>query len=176
MWWSREAQPQRHAWSDDPPVRLVEQTVPAKDPAGTALACDGRDGPTAHHMLWRFVQGRPVRLVTCTFRAWLATDFTAQGTRALVLIGDHASWHVRQTVRAWSKAHKRQAKHQGSGRFRVGRLPSTRPWLHPIEPKWVPGKRAVVEPARVRSMTERMPRVCAHYQCELTDPIAPPDC
>ena len=32
VWWSREAQPHMHAWSDDTPVRLVEQTVPAKDP------------------------------------------------------------------------------------------------------------------------------------------------
>jgi len=34
VWWSREAQPHMHAWSDDKPVRLVEKTVPAKDPEG----------------------------------------------------------------------------------------------------------------------------------------------
>jgi len=51
----------------------------------------------------------------------------------------------------------------------VCRLPSTRPWLNPIEPTWVHGKRAVVEPARVRSMTDLMPRVCASDQGELTE-------
>jgi hypothetical protein len=51
VWWSREAQPQMHAWSDDKPVRLVEKAVPAKDPEGKAVACDGLYVPTAHHML-----------------------------------------------------------------------------------------------------------------------------
>ena len=55
-------------------------------------------------------------------------------------------------------------------------LPVKSPWLNPIEAKWVHGKRAVVEPARVLSMAELMQRVCAYYQCELTDPIAQPDC
>ena len=39
VWWSREAQPQMQAWSDAKPMRLVEQTVPAQDPAGKAIAC-----------------------------------------------------------------------------------------------------------------------------------------
>jgi hypothetical protein len=41
VWWSRAAQPALHAWSADTPVRLVEKTVPAKDPGGKAVACDG---------------------------------------------------------------------------------------------------------------------------------------
>jgi len=32
-------------------------------------------------------------------------------------------------------------------------------------------KEAVVEPARVLSMTDLMQRVCAYYECELTDPL-----
>ena len=91
VWWSRAAQPALHAWSDDKPVRLVEKTVPAKDPGGKAVACYGLYVPTAHQMLLRFVQGRPVSGVTCAFLAWLATYFTAQGKRALVLIWDNAS-------------------------------------------------------------------------------------
>jgi hypothetical protein len=39
VWWSREAQLQRDAWSDDKPVRLMDKTVPAKDPEGKAMAC-----------------------------------------------------------------------------------------------------------------------------------------
>jgi hypothetical protein len=176
VWWSRAAQPHMHAWSDDKPVRLVEKTVPAKDPEGKALACYGLYVPTAHHMLLRFVQGRPLSVVTCAFLAWLATYFTVQGKRALLLIWDNASWHVSQTVQEWIKAHNRHAKHAGGCRLIVCRLPSKSPWLNPIEPKWVHGKRAVVEPARVLSTPELMQRVCAHYQCELTDPIAQPDC
>jgi hypothetical protein len=175
VWWSREAQPALHAWSDDTPVRRVEKTVPAKDPGGKAVACDGLYVPIAHHMLWRFVQGRPVSGVTCTFLAWLATYVTAQGKRALVRIWDHASWHVSQTVREWITVDNRQAKRDGGCRIIVCRLPSKSPWLNPIEPKWGHGKRAVVEPARVLSMPELMQRVCTYYQCELTDPIAQPD-
>jgi DDE superfamily endonuclease len=176
VWWSREAQPQMHAWSADKPVRLVEKAVPAKEPKGKAVACYGFYVPTAHLMLLRFIQRRPVSAVTCAFLAWLAACFAAQGKRALFLIWDHASWHVSQTVQEWLKAHNRTAKYEGGCRLLVCRLPSKSPWLNPIEPKWVHGKRAAVEPARVLPMAELMQRVCAYYQCELTDPIAQPDC
>ncbi len=45
-------------------------------------------------------------------------------------------------------------------------LPSKSPWLNPIEPKWMHGKRAVLEPARVLSEQELADRVCADYGCE----------
>jgi hypothetical protein len=51
VWWSREAQPQMHAWSDDQPVHLVEKPVPAKDPEGKPVACYGLYVPTANQML-----------------------------------------------------------------------------------------------------------------------------
>ena len=146
VWWSREAQPHRQAWSNDKPVRPVEKTVPAKDPEGKAVACDGLDVPTASQMLWCFVRGRPVSGVTCAFLAWLATYVTAQGKRALVLIWDQASWHVSQAVQEWTTAHHRQAKQAGGCCVMVCRLPSQSPWLNPIEPKWVHGRRAAVEP------------------------------
>jgi hypothetical protein len=121
VWWSRAAPPQRHAWSDDQPVRLGEQTGPAKDPEAKAVACDGLYVPTANQRLVRFVRGRPVSVVTCALLAWLTTDVTAQGTRALVLIWDHASWHVSQAVQAWITAHNRHAKQAGGGRVMVCR-------------------------------------------------------
>jgi DDE superfamily endonuclease len=127
-------------------------------------------------MLLRFVRGRPVSGGTCAFLAWLATYFTAQGKRALVLIWDKASWHVSQAVPEWIIAPNRHAKQEGGGRVIVCRVPSKSPWLNPIEPQWVQGKRAVVAPARVLSTAELMPRVCAYYHGELTDPIAQPDC
>jgi DDE superfamily endonuclease len=175
-WWSREAQPQRHAWGDDKPVRLGEKTGPAKDPEGKAVACDGLYGPTATQMLLRFVLGRPVSVVTGTLRAWLAGYFTAQGKRAVLLMWDNASWHVSRAGQEWIKAHNRKAKHEGGCRFLVCRLPRRSPWLKPIEPTWLHGTRAVVEPARVLSMADLIQRVCAYYQCEMTDPIAQLDC
>jgi hypothetical protein len=176
VWWSREAQPQMPAWSDDHPRRLVEKTVPAKAPEGKAVACSGLYVPTAHQMVWRFVRGRPVSMVTCACLAWLAVYFAAQGTRALLLIWDNASWHGSQVVQEWINAHNRKAKQAGGCRFLVCRLPRKSPWLNPLEPKWGHAKRAVVEPTRVLPMAELMPRVGAYYQCELTDPIAQPDC
>ena len=86
VWWSREAQPQMHAWSDDKPVRLVEKTVPAKDPEGKAVAGYGLYVPTANHMLWRFVQGRPVSVVTCAFLAWLASYLSPRGASVKIPI------------------------------------------------------------------------------------------
>jgi hypothetical protein len=127
VWWSREAQPQMHAWSADKPVRLVEKAVPAKEPKGKAVACYGFYVPTAHLMLLRFIQRRPVSAVTCAFLAWLAACFAAQGKRALFLIWDHASWHVSQTVQEWLKAHNRTAKYEGGCRLLVCRLPSKSP-------------------------------------------------
>jgi hypothetical protein len=175
VWWSRAARPQMHAWSDARPVHLVEQMVPRQDPEGKAIACYGLYVPAGNQMFLRFVQGRPVSVVTCAFLAWLAGSFAAQGKRALVLIWDNASWHLSQAVQEWLTAHNRHAKHTGGCRVIVCRLPSKSPWLNPIEPKWVHGKRAVVDPTRLLSMAELMQRVCAYYQCELTDPIAQPD-
>ena len=176
VWWSRAAQPHMPTWSDDTPLRLVEQTVPAKAPEGKAVACYGLYVPTAPHRLWRCVRGRPVSVVTCALLAWLATYVTAQGKRALVRIWDNASGHVSEAVQEWITAHNRHATQEGGCRLIGCRLPSKSPWLNPIAPQWVHRKRAVVEPARVLAMTDLMQRGCAYYACELTDPIAQPDC
>lgn len=175
-WWSREAQPHLRAWSEEEPLRLIEQKVPADDPDGKAVACYGLYVPTLNQMLLRFVQGRPVSAVTCAFLAWLLAYFTAQGKRALFLLWDNASWHTSRAVRDWIRGYNRQAKQKGHCRLIVCRLPSKSPWLNPIEPKWMHGKRAVAEPARLLPMPELMQRVCAYYGCKLTDPITQPDC
>ena len=44
-------------------------------------------------------------------------------------------------------------------------LPIKAPWLNPIEPKWVHGKRRVVEPARLLSAQELIERVCDAFGC-----------
>jgi DDE superfamily endonuclease len=157
-------------------MRLVQQQVPANDPEGKAIACYGLYLPVVNQMLLRFVQGRPISPLTCAFLAWLLAYFSGQGKRALLLIWDNASWHLSHEVKAWIKVHNRQVKHKGGCRLVVCRLPSKSPWLNPIEPKWVHGKRAVAEPARLLPMTELMERVCAYYQSELIDPLSQLDC
>jgi hypothetical protein len=65
------------------------------------------------------------------------------------LIWDNASRPISREVRAWSKAHNRRVKAVGGGRrLLVCRPPRRGPWLNPIEPEWVHGRRAVVEPER----------------------------
>ena len=89
-----------------------------------------------------------------------------QGKRALLLVWDNASWHKSTAVRTWIGTHNRTVKAQGQGvRIVACRLPSKSPWLNPIEPKWVHGKRAVLEPARVLTAQELAERVCAYYGC-----------
>jgi hypothetical protein len=79
-----------------------------------------------------------------------------------VRIRAHASGHVSQARQEWLQGHPRPAQQAWGGRVMGCRLPRQRPWLNPMEPTWVQGKRAVVDPARVLSRTALMPRVCAY--------------
>ena len=45
------------------------------------------------------------------------------------------------------------------------------PWLNPIEPKWLHGKRAIVEPARKLAADEVKARVLDYYRCEAFEPL-----
>lgn len=172
VWWSRTAQPNLHSWCDDESLRLVEKQRAKDDPDGPAIACYGLYLPSANQMLVRFVEGRPLSALTCTFLAWLAALFTAKGKRALFLIWDNATWHKSNIVRTWVKEHNRLAKQQGTCRLLICPLPSKSPWLNPIEPKWLHGKRAIVEPVRTLTTAELTKRVCDYYQCDLLDSIA----
>jgi transposase len=165
-----------HSWCEDVPLHLVEKQVAANDPEAKAIACYGLFLPTLNQMFLRFVCGRPVSAVTCLFLAWLATYFAAQGKRALVLIWDNASWHISREVHQWIRSHNCTVKQTGGCRLIMCRLPSKSPWLNPIEPKWVHGKRAVAEPVRTLAVAELMQRICAYYHCTLEDPIVQKDC
>jgi hypothetical protein len=64
--------------------------------------------------LWlRFVDGRPVSVVTIDFLCWCAQQ--AQGLRAVLLVWDNASWHDSRSGRTWLRAHNRQVKQTGQG-------------------------------------------------------------
>jgi hypothetical protein len=57
-------------------------------------------------------------------------------------------------------------KRTGGVRILVCRLPVKSPWLNPIEPRWLHGKRAIVEPDGPLTANELMDRVHQHFRCE----------
>jgi transposase len=168
VWWSRISQPTCHAWASDQPLRLVEQTVATHDPDPKALAAYGLLLPDAggpEPEVWlRFSATRPVSALTTAFLDWCCTGLAARGKTALLLVWDNAGWHLSKTVRAWLRQHNRAVKQAGHGvRIVSCFLPTKSPWLNPIEPRWVHGKRRVAEPARLLSAEELERRVCAAF-------------
>ena len=168
-WWSRLAQPNLHAWAEEEPLRLVELSPPRGDPDRKALCCYGLVRADTQEMLLRFVDGRPVSQVTTDYLAWVCARLAAEGKKALLLVWDNASWHISRHVRSWVQEHNRRAKREGGVRIVVCQLPSKSPWLNPIEPRWVHGKRAIVEPQRLLSAQEVEARACEYYGCEQVD-------
>jgi transposase len=180
VWWSRLAQPNQHCWTDtEATPKLQELTFPTDDTTPKALACYGllvRPGPRQADQMWlRFVAGRPVSAVTIDFLAWCSAQLAARGFTALLLIWDNASWHRSHAVRHWTRQHNQQVKQGTAGvRIVICPLPSKSPWLNPIEPKWVHGKRAVSEPDRLLSAAELEARVYAYYRCEHEEHLVMP--
>jgi transposase len=172
VWWSRLAQPEQHGWVEDDAQLRLQQLEQAKDDADPkALACYGlllRRAPEhLDQMLLRFVEGRPISAVTTDFLSWCSQRLAEEGISALFLVWDNASWHKSQHVRQWLRVHNRELKRTGQGVRLIGcLLPSKSPWLNPIEPKWVHGKRAISEPARLLSVDELEQRVCSYYGCD----------
>jgi transposase len=165
-WWSRLAQPRLHAWTGPEPLRLLEQAVSSADPDRKALCCYGLFRTDTEQMLLRFVDGRPVSQVTEDYLGWVCVELARQGKKALLLVWDNASWHTSGRVRAWIREHNRRVKREGGVRIVVCYLPSKSPWLNPIEPRWLHGKRAIVEPERLLTAAEVEARTCEYYSSE----------
>jgi hypothetical protein len=102
-----------HAWTAGEALRLGVHATDRNDPDPKALACYGLWLPAREQMLLRFVDGRPVSPVTCTFLAWAAEQLAAEGVRVLALIWGNASWHISQEVRAWLGQRNRQGDGKG---------------------------------------------------------------
>ncbi len=166
VWWSRYAQPHLQTWTDDKPLRLIQNEPDRQAPEPKAVACYGVLRTDTQGMLLRFVDGRPVSAVTTQFLQWVTDRLAAEGKTALLLVWDNASWHVSQAVRAWLKAHNRRAKRDGGCRVVVCPLPIKSPWLNRIEPKWVHGKRAIAEPDRKLQVDELKHRICSYRSSE----------
>lgn len=165
VWWTRLAQPSVNAWTaDGEPLRLFEN---AKGGGKEALACYGIYRRDTGGMMLRFVEGRPVSAATEEFLGWAAGRLAAEGKKVFVVVWDNASWHVSGRVREWVAAHNREVRREGGGcRIRLLALPVKAPWLNPIEPKWMHGKRNLVEPARKLTAEELKERVHRYYGCE----------
>jgi transposase len=176
-WWSRLMQMLRHTWCDAAKDGLPMErlTISKEDPDPKALACYGLLLSELEDLWLRFVQGRPVSAVTIEFLEWVVDRLEQMGKTALLLILDNATWHKSQRVTTWIKAHNRLVKQTGKGvRIVLCFLPVKSPWLNPIEPKWLHGKRAISEPNRVLSAEEIQQRVHAYYGAERFDPLVQP--
>jgi transposase len=168
VWWSRLAQPHLRTWSESA-LRVVAKSRPKGDLEPKALACYGLLRADTDEMLLRFVDGRPVSGVTTEFLRWVCGRLAKARKRVFVLVWDNAAWHVSAAVRSWIRKHNREVKRTGKGvRILECRLPSKSPWLNSIEPKWMHGKRAIVEPTRTLTSEEVESHVCSYYRCPRT--------
>ena len=168
-WWSRLALPTLNAWGEESnPPRLIQQSVAKDDPseATKAISCYGLYLPEFDEVWLRFVDGRPVSAITTRFLCWCCQKLEAAGKSVWVLIWDNASWHISKEVRAWIASHNREVKSSGSG-VRIISCPLSKksPWLNSMEPKWVHGKRKVVEPDGLLTAYELADRVCVVFDC-----------
>lgn len=165
-WWSRVAQPALNSWAEaGKPLRLVEQSVAKDDPEPKAISCYGLFLPEFEETWLRFVDARPISGITTRFLLWCCERLEASDKKVLLLIWDNASWHKSKEVRRWLGKHNRGVKKSGCGvRIVSCFLPKKSPWLNLIEPKWVHGKRRVVEADGLLSAHELAERVCLAFE------------
>jgi len=169
VWWSRLAQPNLNSWADKKPLRLVEKQRQKDDTDPKALSCYGLLRTDIDEILLRFVDGRPVSAVTIEYLDWVCRRLAAESKKVLVLVWDNATWHLSQMVRNWIRQHNKKVKREGGVRIIKCFLPVKSPWLNPIEPRWLHGKRAIVEPTRTLTTQELIDRVCKYYRVEYLD-------
>jgi transposase len=158
-----------HGWAEKgEPLRFVEQSVAKDDPDPKAISCYGLYLPQLKETWLRFVDGRPISGITIQFLSWCSKKLYARGKKVWVLIWDNAPWHVSKEARSWIKEHNRKVK---KGEIVEGVriiscfLPTRSPWLNAIEPKWIHGKRKVVEAEKLLGTHELAERVCAAFGC-----------
>jgi len=166
VWWSRLAQPPIYSWAEAEPLRLREHPAEKTDPDPKAICCYGLLRADSEKLWLRFVGGRPVSSLTIKFLSWGLKRLAKEGKTALLVIWDNASWHLSQAVQSWIRTHNRKAKREEGVRILSCQLPSKSPWLNRIEPHWVHGKRAVVEPERTLTARELISRICKYYGCK----------
>ncbi len=149
--------------------RLVKQSLAKEDdPDPKAISCYGLYLPEPEETWPRFVDGRPVSSITTQFLEWSCERLQRSGKKALLLVWDNVSWHKsKEEVRSWIASHNREVKKSGGRGVRIVAclLPKQSPWLNPIEPKWVHGKRKVVESDGLLSARGIAELVCKVFGC-----------
>jgi hypothetical protein len=129
------------------------------------------------HLFWLKVRTTGSRPSICvrTFNQF-TIRLKERQVPVLLLVWDNASWHSSRAVRNGIAAHNRHVKQEQQGvRIVSCFLPSKSPWLNPIEPKWVHGKRAIIEPARLLTGQEVAERVCGYFGCVHEPHLSIPD-
>ena len=168
-WFSRFAQPNAHGWGG---LELIERQ-PARHETNKALACFGAVRDDTQQMHLAFCPGQPNSDYTLLFLPQLLDVARTEDKRLLIVVWDHASWHKSKKVRRWIRTHNQQAKHTDDVRLLVWLLPKKSPWLNPIEPRWLHGKRAVLEPGpddlSAHVLRERL---CAYYDTQPIDLVS----
>lgn len=145
-------------------MRLHQKTNREKDGMPAALYCYGML-QTDHGQMWlRFVTGQVNGKTTLAYLAWLAESLASTGHTHLLLIWD---WHKSKMVKQGLKAHNQATRlERKTGKVALTLVPcwllAQSPCDSPIEPKWLHGKRAVVEPERKLPVAELTERVCAY--------------
>jgi Cation transporter/ATPase, N-terminus/DDE superfamily endonuclease len=154
----------------------AEQAVAKDDLEPKAISCYELYLPEIDQTWLRFVDGRPVSSITTQFLQWSCEKLQAAGKKVLLLIWDNASWHISKEVRRWLGQHNRRVKNSGCGvRIISCLLPKQSPWLNAIEPKWVHGKRKVVEPEGLLGAYELADRVCRVFDCPHYEHLSIPE-
>jgi len=177
-WWSRLALPSLHAWSEQgEPLRSEQRLVAKDEPDPKAVSCYGLYLPEFEQTWLRFVDGRPVSGITTRFLSWCSEELLAAGKEVLVLVWDNASWHGSKEVEQWIGGHNRQVRKGEKQGVRIIScfLPTKSPWLNPIEPKWMHGKRRVMETRGLLSAHELAERVCSAFGCPHHEHLSLPE-
>ena len=157
-------------------MRLLQKEAKKDDHDPKALSCYGLYVPELGRTWLRFVDGRPVSAITTQFLSWGLKKLEAMGKKALLLIWDNASSGTRASSsrNGSPAAHNREVKSSGRGaRIVHCLLPKKSPWLNAIEPKWIHGKRKVVEPGEPLRAHELADRESARSSAVLMSLIYP---
>lgn len=167
VWWSRIKIPKLKNWVEEKSYKIEKKSISKQDKESKAIACYGCLRIDNKKIYLRFTKQRPKSLSTIGFLKWLSKKFEIEGKKVLVLFWDNATWHCSHMVRKWIKKFNQKAKKKGSIRLIVHFLPVKSPWLNPIEPCWLHGKKAVFEPNYILSVKELRQRICAYYKFPL---------
>ena len=122
---------------------MQQREADKTDTAPKAIACYGLLRKDTEQVRVRFLEERPISEVMIQFMEWIIEELAKEGKKALFLIWDNATWHTSEKVLRWIKQNNRKAKQTGGVRILRCQLPTKSPWLNPIEPHWMHGKKAI---------------------------------